>query len=247
MKRILMPGGICAFTVWKHLPWLEILAKAIKEEYPKRPMPFPCHEDAILSLTRWNRWHDPEWIKKTIQEAGFTCIPDNKEDENGTDDDEGRTQNVGMNDKDEDWSQYEFNSGQSRSLSRKNSRTSSPTPSMETDSSATPTQSNPIPSSLDPLETEESSILIEEVSSIHRYTKHEFMSNFGTSVLDHLISSSWGKQSISKEETRKELTEALLRYLIKLCPDQFDEIELEMKALVVIVRKVNKKDTSKHI
>ena len=32
MYRVLAPGGICAFTTWKKLQWLDILAAAIKKE-----------------------------------------------------------------------------------------------------------------------------------------------------------------------------------------------------------------------
>lgn len=243
MKRILVPGGICAFTVWKHLPWLDILAKAIKEEYPQRPMLFPCHEDAILSLTRWNPWHDPDWIKKMIMEAGFSSTLEEKSYKGVKDVDEDENKDRDSDDKKEDWSQYEYNSSESRSSSRKNSKTSSapPVSSPKTGSLAAPASTPTSPSS-NSSKSEDSSITIEEVSSIHRYTKHEFMSNFGTSVLDHLISASWGKESITKEESRRNLKEAILRYLIRLCPDQFDEIELELKALVVVVRKSNKKD-----
>lgn len=246
-----MPGGICAFTVWKHLPWIDILSKAIKEEYPisKRPMPFPSHEDALLSLTRWNPWHDTEWIRKKVEQAGFLGCPKTQEkkpaNSNEVDKDEKKNEKADIKEnKKEDWSMYEFQSGEGRpNSSRKSSKTITPrtassvlsaSPSSMSDfspsSSSSPTTSNAASAST-------GSLVIEEMTSTHRYTKHEFMSNFGTSVLDHLICASWGKESISKEATRKELREALLRYLHRICPDQLDEIELDLKAIVVVIKK----------
>lgn len=247
MKRVLVPGGIWALTVWKHLPWLDILAKAITEEYPSRQMPFPCHEDALLSLTRWNPWHDIEWIKKTVEEAGFfDCQADGKTINSACGDSES---DEATNDNKEDWSQYEYDSGESLSSSRRNSKscTLSPSSFLNRGFPATPSLSSslttvPHPASCSKAESQKGSLIIEEVASIHRYTKHEFMSNFGTSVLDHLISASWGKQTIEKEESRNALRQAVLRYLIKLYPDQSDEIELDLKALVVVVRKDAKRD-----
>lgn len=250
MKRILAPGGICAFTVWSHLPWLNILRQAIREEYKPKPMPFPLHDDAILCLTRWNPWHDEEWIRKKITEAGFLDTTQVKDDAGlaeEVDENLGSTKN-----KNEDWSQYEYNSSESHPPSPQASKTFRPvSPSRSSftetsDNASTITSPVKMDSSastkLVTPEVQTGSIAIEEVASVHRYTKHEFMSNFGTSVLDHILTATWGRQSISREETRKELREALMRYLVKLCPDQLDEIELELKALVVVVRKSDKRE-----
>lgn len=243
MKRVLMPGGICAFTVWKRLPWLEILAKAIKTEYPARPMHFPCHDDALVSLTRSNPWHDPEWIKKKVTEAGFLrdehCGNDDKKEGEEVKEDDAEEKEV------EDWSQYEFQSGEVRPTSRRNSEEIKHTPVSpigdKTGASMTSSLTPSSPSS--PTCEMKGSIIIEEISSTHRYTKHEFMSNFGTSVLDHLLAAAWGKERLSRDETRRELREAVSRYLIKICPDQMDEIELELTALVVVIKKGEQVDT----
>lgn len=243
MKRVLMPGGICAFTVWKHLPWLEVLAKAIKTEYPARPMNFPSHDDALMSLTGWNPWHDPEWIKKKVTEAGFLdvehCGNGHKMAGEEVKEDNAEKKEV------EDWSQYEYQSGEARSTSRRNSEEVKQTPRspIGNKAGASSTSSSAPSSPSFPTSETKGSIIIEEITSTHRYTKHEFMSNFGTSVLDHLLAAAWGKERLSKDETRRDLREAVSRYLIKICPDQMDEIELELTALVVVVKKGEQVDT----
>jgi hypothetical protein len=255
MKGILMPGGICAFTVWKHLPWLNILKQAIKEEYKLTPMPFPSHDDAILCLTRWNPWHDTEWIREKITAAGFLQTAQVEDEADPVNEMDEGTNNT--DEKNGNWIQYEYNSGETHPSSPKSSKASPPispsrsscTEASDNTSTITPLSINDTTTSTDPTTcgVQTGSITIEEVASVHQYTKHEFMSNFGTSVLYHILAATWGHGSVSKEETRKELREALMRYLIKLCPDQLDEIELELKALVVVVRKNDKRGVPNHL
>lgn len=280
-----MPGGICAFTVWKRLPWLDILADAINQEYKNRPMKFPSHEDALMSLTRWNPWHDIEWIRRKVKEVGFIEEEDGRsslssspssfvkheadeitqkedESENGT-----QKTDEDIEEKKDDWSMYEFESAQGRSVSvpspRRTSRndkstsprTASPSSgsfmpdststSPACESSATlPLSPPPVPSNSRVSAHDKGSLTIESTISTHRYTKHEFISNFGTSVLDHLLAASWGKERIftKNDSVRIELREALNRYLCRKYPEDWDEIEVEMEALVVIIKKGEKVD-----
>jgi hypothetical protein len=147
MERILAPGGICAFTIWKHLSWLDILQKAINSEFKDgRPTSFPSHEDAILSLTRWNPWHCEDYIRNVVKEAKFfpeakqerEAVKDQDQDEEGMHKPETGALKIVTPGR-EDWSQYEFHTDSPRSTSTSTSTTARPKSNGKTDDTSATT------------------------------------------------------------------------------------------------------------
>jgi hypothetical protein len=64
MNRILVPGGINAFSTWETVGWLAYVQQAFKR-IPGAPL-FPDQKDGFAQIQHGNRWEDREWIKQTV-------------------------------------------------------------------------------------------------------------------------------------------------------------------------------------
>lgn len=362
MNRVLVPGGVCGFTVWKRLSWLDILAQAIKSEYKAAPGPFPTHDEALLALSRWYPWHKEKFIKKMLKEANFPEFIEKEPKvsskannlvepvENRKRDminmleklEEVRKDVKMINTNAEDWSAFEFfpegpSQGvktvkpiskanepgnpvqkafihkvlkESKLLLTKVDNRAMPVISKDTAVATgdqkvlkvcTPqmaeadaedwsafefiseerfrdaknlkkipkvhkakypalqdlfnniAQAEPIMNEdnqgpqtvIPPGESHHQSstpllkknIIIEEHTATHRYTKHEFMENFGTAALEHILKQTWGRKHFQSPEVKDNLRNTVWEYLVKCYPGETTEIELELTALVVVTRK----------
>ena len=160
LYRGLKAGGICAFTVWKRLEWLDVLRQAITQHLPQAPA-YPDHDACLLQFSHNNVWHDSAWIERQLASAGFEDVQ------------------------------------------------------------------------------------IEMLPTKHRFTREEFMENFGGVVVEYLTRNAWGPEIAKKHAGAAR--EAIWRFIddkAQLMPgdlvgDDTSEpiLELELDALIVIARK----------
>ena len=113
----------------------------------------------------------------------------------------------------------------------------------EDEDSVTPT------SSLSPCTAKASanSVIIEEISSTHRYSKHEFMENFGSTVVYYILSHEWGKAKLNKPGVKEDIKAAIWKYLQDCYPNETDEIKIDLTALVVDCEETDLKVAIKHV
>lgn len=62
MNRILVPGGINAFSTWETVGWVEYVKDALAR-IPGAP-PFPDQKEGFHKLQHGNKWEDKDWIRE---------------------------------------------------------------------------------------------------------------------------------------------------------------------------------------
>lgn len=62
MNRILVPGGINAFSTWETVGWIEHVREALGR-IPGAP-PFPTQQEGFHKLQHGNKWENKEWIRE---------------------------------------------------------------------------------------------------------------------------------------------------------------------------------------
>lgn len=64
MHRILVPGGINAFSTWETVGWLEYVREALSriEGAPS----FPNQAEGFPKLQHGNKWENKNWIKEKV-------------------------------------------------------------------------------------------------------------------------------------------------------------------------------------
>lgn len=66
MNRLLIPGGINAFSTWEAVGWFAYVGEALAR-IPGAP-PFPNNEEIFRIMQRGNRWDDKDWIREKALE-----------------------------------------------------------------------------------------------------------------------------------------------------------------------------------
>lgn len=72
IHRVLKQGGVNAFTVWKHVGWVEPVQAAVAT-LPGCP-PIPSADAFRAQVQGENRWHEEEYIHKQLEKHSFTNI-----------------------------------------------------------------------------------------------------------------------------------------------------------------------------
>lgn len=74
---LVKPGGTLGVTSWADLPWFPVLAEAYKrmEDGP----PAPVQRDVWSAVTNGLAWHDTEFVRSTLEEAGLERVQVRKE------------------------------------------------------------------------------------------------------------------------------------------------------------------------
>lgn len=62
MNRLLVPGGINAFSTWETVGWLDYVGEALSR-IPGAP-PFPDQKEGFHKIQHGNKWEDKEWIRE---------------------------------------------------------------------------------------------------------------------------------------------------------------------------------------
>lgn len=146
LHRGLKAGGVCAFTVWQRLSWIDVLRSAIRSIH-EAPA-FPDSQTCLLHFSNYHAWHDPAWIRGKLADHDFAEVQ------------------------------------------------------------------------------------IEMLPTKHRFTKEEFMDNFGGCVVAYLTKCAWGQKAA--ENYKDKVAYALENYLAE---KGVDGLELELDALVVTAKK----------
>lgn len=74
---LVKPGGTLGVTSWADLPWFPVLAEAYKR-MSEGPPP-PVQVDVWSAVTNGLAWHDTEFVRSTLEEAGLERVEVRKE------------------------------------------------------------------------------------------------------------------------------------------------------------------------
>ena len=77
LVRLVRNGGTLGVTSWAHLPWFPVLAEAYKRMSDGPPA--PVQGDVWSAVTNGLAWHDTEFVRSTLEEAGLERVEVRKE------------------------------------------------------------------------------------------------------------------------------------------------------------------------
>lgn len=73
--RILQPGGVCGFTTWGSVPWLDDMKKAMRSVTGIPEL--PEHMDVPNIFSSEKIWHDPAAVREFVARHDFVDVESN--------------------------------------------------------------------------------------------------------------------------------------------------------------------------